>query len=301
MAEPLQQADSLDATTFRVPEELRPEDGRNGGVLEVLLVDGAPWFYGQDVGELIGLKNPGNLYQTLPERYRRLIRADRGSGLRAWALISEPGLYRLLMRSHLPSAEAFQSWIAEEVLPTIRRTGSYVLPSTPEALRALAATIEERDAALERAAVAERLALESTEKMASVAPPASAWLDVSASRGSWLLKSVSKLLNRYTGAGRVNRMRELGEAGGKVSIGSVRASMYRLGFADWDPNTKTFTPRREAEVSGMIIIGDPRDIGTCRITPAGVAAIHADLGGSDPLRIAAEDVVDSDVVAGEIV
>ena len=57
-------------------------------------------------------------------------------------IIPESDVYRLIMRSNLPNAEAFQDWVTEEVLPTIRKTGMYAMPqSLPEALRALAADV----------------------------------------------------------------------------------------------------------------------------------------------------------------
>ena len=69
-------------------------------------------------------------------------------------VISESGLYRILAKCNLPKCELFESWVFDEVLPSIRKTGSYsvqptfALPKTlPEALRAYADKVERREAA----------------------------------------------------------------------------------------------------------------------------------------------------------
>jgi prophage antirepressor-like protein len=65
------------------------------------------------------------------------------------SIINEPGLYSLILRSRKPEAKKFKRWITHEVIPTIRKTGSYstanqppTLPSYPEALRQLADSLE---------------------------------------------------------------------------------------------------------------------------------------------------------------
>ena len=52
------------------------------------------------------------------------------SGIQSMSYINEGDLYRLIMKSKLPSAEKFESWVMDEVLPTIRKTGSYQKPLT---------------------------------------------------------------------------------------------------------------------------------------------------------------------------
>lgn len=78
-------------------------------------------------------------------------------------VISESGLYRILAKCNLPKCEPFESWVFDEVLPSIRKTGSYsvaqttlAIPKTlPEALRAYADEVERREAAEKRAITAE--------------------------------------------------------------------------------------------------------------------------------------------------
>ena len=78
-------------------------------------------------------------------------------------VISESGLYRILAKCNLPKCEPFENWVFDEVLPSIRKTGSYsvvqptlAIPKTlPEALRAYADEVERREAAEKRALTAE--------------------------------------------------------------------------------------------------------------------------------------------------
>lgn len=101
-----------------------------------VVVDGQEWFVGADVCRILGLgaESPRMTLRLLPERMRtRWSKLTENSILGhkihpETILVNEAGLYRLIMRSRKPEAEAFQNWIAEEVLPTIRRTGRYEVP-----------------------------------------------------------------------------------------------------------------------------------------------------------------------------
>jgi prophage antirepressor-like protein len=108
------------------------------------MINDEPWFVAKDVCAVLGYSNardaaakhllPG---QTLVSRF-----ATR-AGARMLSVLNEDGLYRLIMRSDLPGAARFQSWVTGEVLPSIRKTGSYgtapALPQTyADALRELA-------------------------------------------------------------------------------------------------------------------------------------------------------------------
>lgn len=112
--------------------------------LRTTTVDGKPWFVARDVLEALDLtKNATRHTEKLKEEHKRLINAGtfateassvakRGGrgGLHATTrllCVSEPGLYALIQRSDKPEARAFQDWVNEEVLPSIRKTGGYLL------------------------------------------------------------------------------------------------------------------------------------------------------------------------------
>jgi prophage antirepressor-like protein len=86
------------------------------------------WFVGADVCSALGLLNSRQALSRLKNAQRGVIPMDTPSGTQTMTIISESGLYLLTMRSDKPRAKAFQDWIADDVLPTIRRTGKYELP-----------------------------------------------------------------------------------------------------------------------------------------------------------------------------
>ncbi len=119
-----------------------PETGQP---VRTVTIDGEPWFVGMDVTSVLGYANGRDALTSLPERMRNTVAIPDGKrGNPNRAIVSEFGVYRLIMRSNLPAAERFQDWLAEEVIPSIRRTGSYsavpALPdlTTPQGVLALA-------------------------------------------------------------------------------------------------------------------------------------------------------------------
>ncbi|MER6598990.1 BRO family protein [Streptomyces parvus] len=121
-----------------------PDDGQT---VRTVMVDGEPWFVGMDVTAVLGYANGRDVLASLPAHMRNTVAISDGNrGNPNRAIVSESGVYRLVMRSNLPAAERFQDWLAEEVIPSIRRTGSYApappvpaLPdiSTPQGVLAL--------------------------------------------------------------------------------------------------------------------------------------------------------------------
>lgn len=89
-------------------------------------IDGTPWFVGKDVAEALGYPNPskalGDHCRGVTKRYPIVDGLGRTQEAR---IISEPDLFRLVANSRLPDAERFERWVFEEVLPSIRKTGSY--------------------------------------------------------------------------------------------------------------------------------------------------------------------------------
>lgn len=93
-----------------------------------MTLEGNPWFVGMDICEVLGLSSPGYAYMRLDDNEksyvgRTLLGLPAGKNL---VLISESGLYKLIMRSDKPNAKGFQDWVTKEVLPSIRKTGSFV-------------------------------------------------------------------------------------------------------------------------------------------------------------------------------
>lgn len=119
-------------------------------LVRAILRDGTPWFVGNDVAAILGYSRPENAvvrHCKLAEVYP----LETGGQVRHLKLIPEPDVYRLIVKSHLPAAEQVERWLFEEVLPAIRRTGSYSMAPANDAKAEIAARrllILERNAAV---------------------------------------------------------------------------------------------------------------------------------------------------------
>ena len=92
--------------------------------------NGEPWFVAKDVCDILGLENSRKATADLdPDERNTVTISDGIPGNPNKTIISEPSLYKLIMRSRKPEAKEFQRWVTHEVLPTIRKTGGYI-PAT---------------------------------------------------------------------------------------------------------------------------------------------------------------------------
>lgn len=119
--------------------------------------DGEPWFVGKDVADVLGYKDPTNAIKLHCKGVAKYHPLQTAGGLQDVRIISEPDLLRLIVSSKLPAAERFERWVFEEVLPTIRKTGSYSTAPAPDSRLPLLAPLV-RDGVLS-APTAERAAL----------------------------------------------------------------------------------------------------------------------------------------------
>lgn len=88
--------------------------------------DGQPWWVGKDVCDVLELTDARKSISLLDEDERNIIPVTDALGRQQETyIINEPGLYSLILRSRKPEAKAFKRWIVHEVLPSIRKTGSY--------------------------------------------------------------------------------------------------------------------------------------------------------------------------------
>jgi Prophage antirepressor len=135
---------------------------------------GEPNWVAKDVAEALGYEWKGtSTISHVPQEWRGVYSVCTPSGVQEMITLSEPGLYFFLARSDKQRALPFQKWVAGQVLPSIRKTGSYstAIPKTlPAALRAYAIEIEKREAVERELVVAE-------EKL-EVAAPKVAYFDM---------------------------------------------------------------------------------------------------------------------------
>ena len=108
------------------------------GSVRVVMIDGEPWFVAADVCRVLGLTNPTVAIESLDEDEKRKIPESRvvvdpkfnlGSDFREVNIINESGLYALIFSSRKPEAKKFRKWVTHEVLPSIRKTGTYSVVS----------------------------------------------------------------------------------------------------------------------------------------------------------------------------
>lgn len=119
--------------------------------VRTFLVNDEPYFVGKDVASVLGYSNtPKAIRDHVDEEDKTQNDSFTVNGT-ALMLINESGLYSLILKSKLPNARKFKRWVTSEVLPTIRKTGSYtnVPQSFAQALR-LAADLEEKNQLLEQ-------------------------------------------------------------------------------------------------------------------------------------------------------
>lgn len=98
------------------------------GQVRVVMRDGEPWFIAADVCRALDVDNNRQAVSRLDEDEKGVILNDTNRGKRSMAVVSEPGLYALVLGSRKPQALSFRRWITHEVLPAIRQEGAYMTP-----------------------------------------------------------------------------------------------------------------------------------------------------------------------------
>ena len=109
--------------------ELQVFNNDEFGSIRTVTIENEPWFVGKDVAEVLGYTNPSKALADHVDTEDKLNNETLLSlGQRGGWLINESGLYALILSSKLPSAKKFKRWVTSEVLPSIRKTGSYGKP-----------------------------------------------------------------------------------------------------------------------------------------------------------------------------
>ena len=174
--------------------EILPHFFEGNEVRIIISKNGVRWAVAADVCAAVGLKNPRQVLTRLDNDEKSTVRLTDGGP--EHNIINEPGLYRLLLRSKKKSAKRFQRWLAHDVVPQIRKTGSYSLKPEPyklpqtylEALKKLVTSTEEN----------EKLKAENTNvkyELTLVKPKARVYDYITASTGLVCISDAAKILN----------------------------------------------------------------------------------------------------------
>ena len=178
--------------------EMQIFQNRAFGAVRVVEHEGEPWFVAKDVCECLELTDVSKTISLLDDDEKGTNSIRTPGGKQDMLIVSEPGLYSLVLRSRKPEAKAFKRWIVHEVIPSIRRTGGYGAPALPnfrnpaEAARAWADKEEQR--LLEEQ---KRLALE--QKMEEVRPKVVFAESIEIAKTSISVGEMAKLIKQATG------------------------------------------------------------------------------------------------------
>lgn len=160
------------------------------GTVRVSTQDGEPWFVAKDVCDVLGLDHTALRKLDADEKGRDSI--PTLGGTQQMTMVSEPGFYRLVMKSRKPEAKAFQRWVTHEVLPAIRRDGGYMAAKpdeTPEETMARALRIA--DETMRR----QKERIESLSSANAEMRPKALFADaVAASDGTCLVGELAKMI-----------------------------------------------------------------------------------------------------------
>lgn len=119
--------------------ELKIFDNEEFGKIRTVTIDNEPWFVGKDVADNLGYQNGSrdiNRHVSEDDRIKDMI--FDGNQNKETILINESGLYALIFGSKLESAKRFKRWVTSEVLPALRKTGSYEMPKKKQSNERLA-------------------------------------------------------------------------------------------------------------------------------------------------------------------
>lgn len=112
-------------------EEIKIFNNPEFGEVRTIVIDGEPWFVGNDCAKALGYKNLYNgVNKNVDDEDKRVSPVGSASGTQQTTIINESGLYSLIFSSKLESAKKFKRWVTSEVLPSLRKNGSYGMSLT---------------------------------------------------------------------------------------------------------------------------------------------------------------------------
>jgi Prophage antirepressor len=153
--------------------------------IRAVTIDGEPWFVARDVTGILGIAQTGVAVSALdPDEVTTTHLTDALGRKQDTYLVSEAGLYTLILRSRKPQAKTFKRWITHEVIPSIRKTGGYGTPAALDlrSVEGIRAVIEAGAAALAELEVAK--------------PKADAWDALASADGDYEVADAAKILAR---------------------------------------------------------------------------------------------------------
>lgn len=116
----------------------------NSHEVRILIIDNSVWFVASDVAKILEYKVAVKLTRLLDDDEKDVHNLDTPGGKQAVSIINESGMYHAVLVSRKPEAKKFRKWVTSEVLPSIRKTGSYVQTITPAQQREIQKLVADR-------------------------------------------------------------------------------------------------------------------------------------------------------------
>ena len=187
-----------------MPNEIVPFDF-HGREVRTISLDSEPWFVASDVCDFFGVTNRNRVMQEIDPADKGGTQIDTPGGRQTVTTINEPGLFQLLFAlqpqkargvdqsdidARMDQVRQFKRWVTHDVLPAIRKTGTFTAPAAP---RTEMEIIREQHGAISTL-------LEHNERMAvqvaSLTPSAEAWDEIAAAKGDYSVGDAAKMLAR---------------------------------------------------------------------------------------------------------
>jgi prophage antirepressor-like protein len=164
--------------------------------LRVSARNNGPWFVLVDACKLLDINNPAQAAARLDSDEKDTIILNDGiRGNPNTIIINESGLYSLVLGSRKPEAKTFKRWVTHEVLPALRRTGSYGSTPQPIDLTDSNFVLKLLEAQATKALAETKRADDAETRVAVLAPRAAALDEIAASSGSASISEAAKILN----------------------------------------------------------------------------------------------------------
>ena len=258
--------------------EIQRFDFKGASLRALTNMAGEPWFVLKDCMSILDLGNPTETVKMFDDDEFSTTEVIDSIGRRQQAyIISEPGLYRLVMRSRKPEAKEFQRWVTHEVLPSIRKHGAYMTQQTldkaltsPDFLIQLATKLKEEQ-----------------EKVKELEPKAQALDDFTNVEDRLLVRDAAKVLSNAGTPIKEKQLREWMADHNWIfkSGGSWRATAEHCAAGHL---VMVMSQKHGVKDDGTEFAFPP----TVRITRKGLALLHKRLG-----EIALDKALDAEVAA----
>lgn len=165
----------------------------NAQPVRVVTIDGEPWFVLADLCKVLDLAKPSRVAMRIADDMKGAHLMSTPGGDQEMTIVSEAGMYEVIIRSDKPEAVAFRRWVTSEVLPSIRKHGGYLTDQKIEDILDNPDTIIQLATKLK----SERAKRAALEKQAAIDTPKARFADaVSASHTSILIGDLAKLLRQ---------------------------------------------------------------------------------------------------------